>query len=390
MTYYGGKELADAFRTVRNNTIKIAEEVPRTNARSRRRLTRARLARRWRTSASRPAFGYTREQSDQPGHGSVHGAVPKFTAEEAKPRTKAEIIAFLKSQGDTFASFLESLPESFLAEQVTMPPGAPQARRNRFEMLMSAKEHEMHHRGRLDDDAADQRAGAAHHPRGAGANGANDAAGGARTGMNFPAETQVSARAQAQQSSRVVQRPPRRLRVHVRQPMTAIVERLAVDLRAFAPELVASPKVSIYRIYRDTRFSDNKTPYKTHVAASFPTLRARQARRRRRVFSHLTRRSLDRRRHARRSRRVFAVRQHIAGHLKQLRTIVESPGFRKQFGALEGEPLTRVPRGFSKDDPAAEYSSSDGSSRAPNFRQPLRFHPRSTRRCSPCSARSCR
>ena len=47
---------------------------------------------------------------------------------------------------------------------------------------------------------------------------------------------------------------------YVRRPMTAIVERLAEDFRAVAPELVASPKVSIYRIYRDTRFSENKTP----------------------------------------------------------------------------------------------------------------------------------
>src|SRR5207244_7429819 len=58
---------------------------------------------------------------------------------------------------------------------------------------------------------------------------------------------------------------------HVRAPMTAIVERLAADFRSFAPELVASPKVSIYRIYRDTRFSENKAPYKTHAAAVFPT-----------------------------------------------------------------------------------------------------------------------
>ena len=58
---------------------------------------------------------------------------------------------------------------------------------------------------------------------------------------------------------------------YVRQPMTAIVERLAVDLRAFAPELVANPKVSVYRIYCDTRFSDDKTPYKTCIAAVFPT-----------------------------------------------------------------------------------------------------------------------
>ena len=57
---------------------------------------------------------------------------------------------------------------------------------------------------------------------------------------------------------------------HVRQPMIAVIERLAIDFRSFAPEMVASPKLSFYRIYRDTRFSENKTPYKTHVAAVFP------------------------------------------------------------------------------------------------------------------------
>src|SRR5262249_50897526 len=74
---------------------------------------------------------------------------PKFMAEENKPRTKAELIAYLQSEGETFASYLESLPESFLAEQVAMPPGAEPATKSRFEMLLSAKEHEMHHRGQL-------------------------------------------------------------------------------------------------------------------------------------------------------------------------------------------------------------------------------------------------
>jgi uncharacterized protein (TIGR02453 family) len=143
---------------------------------------------------------------------------------------------------------------------------------------------------------------------------------------------------------------------YVRQPMTAIVERLAVDLRAFAPELVASPKVSIYRIYRDTRFSENKTPYKTHIAASFPT-RGLAKHEGAGAYFHVSPDEvwIGGGMYSPQAPQLFAVRQHIAGHLKQLRTIVESPGFRKQFGALEGEPLTRVPRGFSKDDPAAEY-----------------------------------
>jgi len=57
---------------------------------------------------------------------------------------------------------------------------------------------------------------------------------------------------------------------HVREPMIMLLARLADDFRRFAPELVADPKVSLYRIYRDTRFSADKTPLKTNVAAHFP------------------------------------------------------------------------------------------------------------------------
>jgi len=56
----------------------------------------------------------------------------------------------------------------------------------------------------------------------------------------------------------------------LRAPLIEIIERLALDFRGFAPELVASPKVSLYRIYNDTRFAPDKPPLKTHVAAVFP------------------------------------------------------------------------------------------------------------------------
>ena len=55
----------------------------------------------------------------------------------------------------------------------------------------------------------------------------------------------------------------------VRDPMVAVIEQLAIDFGRFAPEMVASPKASLYRVYRDTRFSADKTPLKTHVSASF-------------------------------------------------------------------------------------------------------------------------
>ena len=73
----------------------------------------------------------------------------QFAAEEAKPRTKAETVALLKTNGDEFASYLESLSDAFLAEALAMPPGTEPASKSRFEMLLSAKEHEMHHRGQL-------------------------------------------------------------------------------------------------------------------------------------------------------------------------------------------------------------------------------------------------
>src|SRR5262245_21512567 len=57
---------------------------------------------------------------------------------------------------------------------------------------------------------------------------------------------------------------------HVREPMLTVIAQLAQDFQRFAPELVASPKASLYRIYRDTRFSADKSPLKTHAAAVFP------------------------------------------------------------------------------------------------------------------------
>ena len=175
--------------------------------------------------------------------------------------------------------------------------------------------------------------------------------------MNFPAETLRFLRALKRNNRREWFNAHRDdYEAYVRQPMTAIVERLAVDLRAFAPELVASPKVSIYRIYRDTRFSDNKTPYKTHIAAVFPT-RGLAKHEGAGTYFHVSPDEvwIGGGMYSPQPPQLFAVRQHIAGHLKQLRAIVESPGFRKQLGALEGDTLKRVPRGFPKEHPAAEY-----------------------------------
>ena len=152
MNYYGGKELAASFRTVRGNTIKIAEEIPedkysfspapgvRTVAQTLAHIAFStkfneqvnRIERR--TTMARLRLSEVHEPGD---------------AQSEEPRTKAELLTLLRERGDDFAGWLESLTDDFLGESVSMPPGGSPPSRTRFDMLLSVKEHEMHHRGQL-------------------------------------------------------------------------------------------------------------------------------------------------------------------------------------------------------------------------------------------------
>jgi uncharacterized damage-inducible protein DinB len=146
---YGGKELANSFRTVRKNTIQVAEDIPEAQyshvpaADCRpvgKMLTHVALSPRiWEEIHGK------RRLKTLVGFDFL-GALKDFQAEEAKPRTKAEIVQLLKSDGDRFAAWLESLTPEFLAETVTEPDGSV---KTRFERLLSVKEHEMHHRAQL-------------------------------------------------------------------------------------------------------------------------------------------------------------------------------------------------------------------------------------------------
>lgn len=151
MSVYGGKEMAAAFRTVRKNTIQIAEDIPESKYGFQASPDTRTIAQ------TLVHIGFITDFADH-----VHGnritdlakvdfpaLFQKITSEEAKPRNKAEIVALLRAKGDAFASYLEGLSDSFLAETVVTPPGANPASRTRFDMLLGSKEHEMHHRGQL-------------------------------------------------------------------------------------------------------------------------------------------------------------------------------------------------------------------------------------------------
>ena len=151
MTYYGGKEMAAAFRTVRENTLKIANEIPEEKYSFKPANESRTIGQTLTHIALGPGFQlhiHGNKVSDMKTL-NFPEMMKTVQAEEAKPRTKADIVAFLKAEGEKFAAFLEGLTEPFLAEQVTMPPGATPPSKTRFEMLLGAKEHEMHHRAQL-------------------------------------------------------------------------------------------------------------------------------------------------------------------------------------------------------------------------------------------------
>jgi len=173
----------------------------------------------------------------------------------------------------------------------------------------------------------------------------------------FPRESLTFLRALKRNNRREWFQPRKeRFDTEVRAPMLAIIERLASDLHAIAPEIVVDPKTAMYRIYRDTRFSDNKTPYKTHVAAVFPW-RGLAKHQGAGLYFHISPDEvwLGGGMYAPPTPQLQAVREHIAANVRRLRAIVESPGFRRQVGRLDGERLQRVPRGFPKAHEAAEY-----------------------------------
>lgn len=139
-------------------------------------------------------------------------------------------------------------------------------------------------------------------------------------------------------------------------PMAEIIVSIGEAFRRFAPEMVADPKISPYRIYRDTRFSADKSPYKTHAAAVFP-VRGLPKNAGPGLYFHVSPDELlmgggiympD-------PPVLRAVREHIAAHPREFLSIVEGTAFRKAFGELEGERLKTMPKGFSADQDAAEY-----------------------------------
>ncbi len=148
---FGPGYLADNFRTVRKNTILVAEDIPADKYT----FTAAPGVKSVAEMLAHVAVS-PRWQMALHGEGLTAVDFPMFAArfaknqgEEQALRTKDQILSALNEGGDQFAAFLAGLSTRTLEETISFPPPIQPAVKSRMEMLMSVKEHEMHHRAQL-------------------------------------------------------------------------------------------------------------------------------------------------------------------------------------------------------------------------------------------------
>ncbi len=141
----------------------------------------------------------------------------------------------------------------------------------------------------------------------------------------------------------------------VKGSMIELVRALGRELLSYAPEMVVEPSKAIYRIYRDVRFSPDKRPYKTHIAAVFaPQGIPKHAGAG--LYFHIAPEEvlIAGGVYMPGSAELLAIRRHIANHYEELQEILANRAFRKRFGGLEGEALSRPPKGFSASHPGID------------------------------------
>lgn len=149
---YDGKHLAHSFRTVRTNTIHIANDIPEDQYGYRATPDTRTVAETLQHIVASPAWQHKLHGQDKKTFVSFEdfGAyIGAATAYGASLATKTAILDALERDGETFAAWLESLSDSMLAEMVGFPEPVTPSQKLRFEMLLGVKEHEMHHRAQL-------------------------------------------------------------------------------------------------------------------------------------------------------------------------------------------------------------------------------------------------
>jgi uncharacterized protein (TIGR02453 family) len=142
----------------------------------------------------------------------------------------------------------------------------------------------------------------------------------------------------------------------VKKPMEALVIALGAEMTKFAPDEVTTPAKALYRIYRDTRFSANKTPYKTNAGASF----FRQDLGKHIAGGYYFEISAN---HVGIAGGVYMpeaenwrlIRNHIRENLARFNKLTSDKKLIAAVGKLQGDKLSRPPKGYPPEDPAIEW-----------------------------------
>ena len=149
----------------------------------------------------------------------------------------------------------------------------------------------------------------------------------------------------------------------VRAPLAALAEEVDVRLATLAPEIVGDPKRSLFRIHRDVRFSNDKSPYKTHVACWFHHVDAGRG-----VGTQAAHGGAGFYFHMEADRASIGggiwmpprpthqrMREAIDEDPAPLQKILANPTIKRQFGGLDEEnKLSRTPRGYPVTHPAID------------------------------------
>ena len=141
----------------------------------------------------------------------------------------------------------------------------------------------------------------------------------------------------------------------LKEPMLAIVRKITDAMLDFAPHHVRPAEKSLFRIYRDTRFSSDKRPYKTHVAAwwSHQGLEKTSGAG---YYFHISSKEVivAAGAYMPEKEQLAAIRHWLLDHHAEFRTLLKKPAVRRTFTEFEGNSLTRPPKGFPCDHPAMD------------------------------------
>jgi len=170
----------------------------------------------------------------------------------------------------------------------------------------------------------------------------------------FPPEALTFLRNLAKNNNREWFQPRKEIfETKLKAPMIELIEAINSELMDFAPEHVTDPKKSFYRIYRDTRFSADKTPYKTHIAAIFPRKNL-EKHASAGFYFHISSKEIGMASgmYMPGPDELRAVRTFLSEHHEEFRKVAKGP--EKLMGKLEGETVSRMPKGFDPESPAAD------------------------------------